>query len=322
MKYRTLGNSELDISVIGLGTWAIGGPDWEYGWGSQEDRESIQTIHKAVDNGINWLDTAAVYGLGHSETVVGKALKEMSEKPYVFTKCARTWNDNREIGHNLKKESVKKECEDSLRRLGVDVIDVYQVHWPVPDEDIEEGWTAIAELIEEGKVRYAGTSNFSKSQLQRVQSIHPVISLQPPYSMLVRDIEKEIMPYCGEENIGMICYSPMYKGLLTGKMTRERVEAFDENDHRSRDPRFKEPELTANLNLVEGLKTIADRNDKSVLHLAIAWTLRRPEMTAAIVGARRPDQIEGIIPAGDWELSGKDIDEIDVLLKQRNNDLS
>ena len=321
MRYKKLGLSAMNISVIGLGTWALGGPNWQFGWGQQDDQESVATIHHAMDKGINWIDTAAVYGLGYSETIVGKALQGMSEKPYVFTKCARTWNEKGEIDYNLKKDNIKKECEDSLRRLRIDVIDLYQIHWPVPDEDIEEGWGAIAELVKEGKVRYGGVSNFNVSQMQRAQHILPVTSLQPPYNMLARDVEKEILPWCGQQNIGVICYSPMYKGLLTGKLTRERIEAFDASDHRSRDKRLQEPELSINLELVEGLKVLAKDRGITPLQLALAWVLRRQEVSGAIVGARRPDQVDEIITGGAWEMSAGDDREIEALLNKREQAL-
>lgn len=313
MKTNRLGNSDLHLTCIGLGTWAIGGGDWKFGWGDQDDKESIETIHRAIDCGINWIDTAAVYGLGRSEEVVGKAVKGMRERPIIATKCGRNWDENGNILKLLDKGNIKKECENSLRRLDVDVIDLYQVHWPEPDEDIEEGWEAVSELIQEGKVRYGGISNFSVSQMERVRPIHAITSLQPPYSMVVPDIEDSQLPYCAEHNIGVICYSPMYKGLLTGKLTRERIAALPENDHRSRDPRLKEPKLSENLELVAGLQRIAEREGRSLMELAIAWVLRRPEMTSAIVGARRPDQIEGITGPGAWELSPELIREIDAL---------
>ena len=317
MKTRQLGNTDLLISRIGLGTWAMGGGNWQFGWGAQDDTDSIQTIHRAFDLGINWLDTAAVYGLGRSEEIVGKAIEGMAERPIIATKCARTWTEDGQILKVLNKESIKTECEASLRRLGLDVIDLYQIHWPEPDEDIEEGWEAMAELIEEGKVRWGGVSNFSVSQMERVGPIHPISSLQPPYSMIVPGVEEEILPYCGEHNIGVIAYSPMYKGLLTGRLTRDRLEALPENDHRSRDPRLNEPALSANLKLVAGLQEIANREGRSMSDIAIAWVLRRPEVTAAIVGARRPEQIEETARLGNWELSDALINEIDGLLVRR-----
>jgi aryl-alcohol dehydrogenase-like predicted oxidoreductase len=317
LKTKRLGNTDLEITRIGLGTWAIGGGDWQFGWGPQDDKDSIQTIYKAFDVGINWIDTAAVYGLGHSEEMVGKAIKGMQDQPIVATKCARNWDQDGTILKILKKDSIKAECEASLRRLDVEVIDLYQIHWPEPDEDIEEGWEAIGELIDEGKVRWGGVSNFSVTQMERIRPIHPISSLQPPYSMIVPHIEQTVLPYCAEHNIGVICYSPMYKGLLTGRLTRERLATLPESDHRSRDAHLKEPELTANLALVAGLQTIAEREGRSMSDIAIAWTLRRPEVTTAIVGARHPNQIQETARLGDWALSDAIIEEIDGLLNRR-----
>jgi len=315
MRKRKLGYTDLHLTTIGLGTWAIGGGEWAYGWGPQDDAESIDTIHRALDLGINWIDTAAVYGLGHSEEIVGQAIADRRAEVTIATKCGRVWDEGETTPYaRLKAESVRQEVEDSLRRLDVDVIDLYQIHWPEPDEDIEEAWTVIAELIEEGKVRYGGVSNFSVEQLKRVQPIHPVASLQPPYSMLRRDIEDDLLPYCAEHDIGVIVYSPMHSGLLTGKYDRERVERLPDNDWRKDHPDFNEPELSRNLEIVEQLKPIAERNGKTLPQLAIAWTLRRPEVTAAIVGARHPHQIEETAPAGDWELTEEDIAEIEAIL--------
>jgi aryl-alcohol dehydrogenase-like predicted oxidoreductase len=311
METRRLGNSTLDITSIGFGSWAAGGGGWLFGWGAQDDRESIDAIIRAVDQGINWIDTAPVYGLGHSEEVVGKALKELSERPLIASKLGRVWDDAGNIGGNLRPESVRRECEDSLRRLDIDTIDLYQVHWPKPDVDIEDCWGTIAELVEEGKVRFAGVSNFSPSQMDRCRAIHPVASLQPPYNMLRRQIEAELLPYCEQHDIGVICYSPMQKGLLTGKYTFEKIAALPDDDHRQRDPLFTEPRLSAVLDLVEKLRAVADRNSRTLAQLAIAWTLRRPEVTAAIVGARRPEQVTDTIQAGDWHLGEDDIAEID-----------
>jgi aryl-alcohol dehydrogenase-like predicted oxidoreductase len=302
---------------MGLGAWAIGGSSGKFGWGPQDDADSIATIHRAVELGVNWVDTAAVYGLGHSEEVVGKALKGMSRRPIVATKCSRRWDDQGAPYGNLKRESLREECETSLRHLGMERIDLYQIHWPVPVEDIEEGWGTLADLVKEGKLRYIGVCNFNVAQLKRIQPIHPVASLQPPYSMLVRGVEDELLPYCAANKIGVVAYSPMQKGLLTGKVTRERVAQMPASDHRSRDPMFHEPELSANLKLVDGLRSIAERNGKTVAQLAIAWVLRRPELTSAIVGARRPAQIEETVAAGDWTLSAADIKDIDTLLAER-----
>jgi aryl-alcohol dehydrogenase-like predicted oxidoreductase len=295
----------------------MGGGGWKFSWGPQEDQESIEAIKRAVDLGVNWIDTAAIYGLGHSEEVVGKALKEISPRPFIATKCGLVWDEAKNISNRLKRESVRREAEASLRRLGVDVIDLYQIHWPYPDEDIEEGWSEMSRLVEEGKVRYIGVSNFNVSQMERIKKIHPIASLQPPYSMLKRGIEAEILPYCAENNIGVIVYSPMQKGLLTGAVTRERVAQFAPDDHRRNDPQFQEPELSVNLELVEKLREIAARYGKTPAQLAVAWVLRRPEVTSAIVGIRRPSQIEEIVPAADFDISQEDLELIEKLLAER-----
>jgi len=317
MQTRKLGWTDLNLSTIGLGTWAIGGGGWKFSWGPQDDKESISAIRRALELGINWIDTAAVYGLGHSEEIVGKAIKGLRDKPIIATKCERVWDRDGNIFGRLKKESIHSEVEASLKRLKIEVIDLYQIHWPEPDEDIEEAWTTLGDLIKKGKIRYAGVSNFNLEQLKRVQPIHPLASLQPPYSMLERGIEKKILEYCSANNIGVIAYSPMQKGLLTGKFTKERAHKLPEDDHRRRDPRFQEPELSANLKLVEDLRSISEKNGKTVAQLAIAWVLRRPEVTSAIVGARRPSQIEETVVAGDWVLSKEDIAAIEALLDKR-----
>lgn len=322
MRTRKLGWTDLELSVIGLGTWAIGGGGWKFGWGPQDDEASVRTIWKALDAGINWIDTAAVYGLGHSEEIVGKAIKGLSQKPVIATKCGLTWDEKGEIINCLKKESVKREAENSLRRLQVEVIDLYQIHWPIPDEQIEEGWEAISELIEEGKVRYGGVSNFSVSQMQRAQKIHPIASLQPPYSMFRREIEREILPFCASNNIGVIVYSPMQKGLLTGKVNPEWVSKLPPDDHRRNDPMFQEPQLTINMECVDKLKKIAEKHGESLSHLAIAWVLRREEVTAAIVGARSPEQIAETALAGDWELDEATISEIEAILEEREKKIA
>jgi aryl-alcohol dehydrogenase-like predicted oxidoreductase len=314
MEKRWSGNSDLDITSLGVGAWAMGGSGWRFSWGPQDDKESIAAIRKALESGMNWIDTAAVYGLGHSEEVLARSLEGIPHRPYVFTKCERVWNERGELGGSLKAASLRRECEASLRRLKVDVIDLYQIHWPLPDEDIEEGWTTLAKLKEEGKVRYIGLSNFNVSQMKRAQAIAPVTSLQPPYSMLAREVEKEILPYCAEQNIGVIVYSPMRSGLLSGAMTRERAGALPEDDWRSRDPDFQEPKLSRNLQLVELLRSIGKRHGRTPGEVAIAWTLRHPAVTAAIVGLRRPEQVSGIIGAGEFRLSSKEIGEIDSFL--------
>lgn len=316
MHTKQLGKTDLQLTRIGLGTWAIGGGGWRFGWGPQDSSESIRAIHRALDLGINWIDTAPVYGLGNCEEVVGQALATLPKRPIIATKCGRCWDENRQIVIRIKRESILQEVEDSLRRLRIETIDLYQIHWPQPDEDIEEAWEAVNSLIKSGKIRYAGVSNFNRSQLERIQKIAPVASLQPPYSMLVRGIESELLPYCGQHNIGVVVYSPMQKGLLTGKVTREWVNSLAADDHRRLDPQFNDPKLSDNLALVEKLTGIAAEHGKTVAQLAIAWTLRRPEVTAAIVGARRPDQVDQLVGAGDWQLPENVILDVEELLPQ------
>ena len=310
MHKKRLGNSDLELTPIGLGAWAIGGGDWAFGWGAQDDRDSIAAIRHALESGINWIDTAAVYGLGHSEEVVAKALEGVANRPYVFTKCERVWNEKREIGKSLKRDSIRREVEASLRRLKVDVIDLYQIHWPEPAEDIEDGWTAMAELKSEGKVRWIGVSNFNVEQLERAQKIAPVTSLQPPYSAISPEIEESILPHCQQHNIGVIVYSPMKSGLLTGAMTKERVAALPDDDFRKRALNFQEPHLSRNLQLAETMKQIGARHGRSAGEVAIAWTLRHPAVTAAIVGMRSAQQVDGVIGALDFRLSEAEIVEI------------
>lgn len=324
MQYRKLGSTDFEISVVGLGTWAIGGGDWKFGWGNQDDSEAIKCIHQAVELGINWIDTAAVYGFGKSESLVGKAVGQIAEadRPLIATKCGRTNLGGGEIGKSLARDSVIAECEASLQRLGVECIDLYQMHWPEPDEQIEEGWQTLVELKRQGKVREIGVSNHSVEQLKRLQAIHPVASLQPPYSMIVRDVEQEILPYCAEQQIGVIGYSPMGKGLLTGRFDADRAARLSEKDHRSRDPRFQSPQLEINLAMVERLGEIASQLGWTTAELAIAWTLRRPEVTAAIVGARRPEQISETALAGDRVLGRAEADRIEAVLKQHQAELA
>lgn len=315
MQKRQLGNSDLTITPIGFGAWALGGGDWAFAWGAQDDRESVAAIREALDLGVNWIDTAAVYGLGHSEEVVAKALEGVRNRPHVFTKCARVWDEKRQIGKSLKAESIRRECEASLRRLRVERIDLYQMHWPEPDEDVEEGWTTMAKLKEEGKVRWIGVSNFNVSQMKRAAAIAPITSLQPPYSMVRRDIEPDILPYCEQNNIGTIVYSPMQSGLLTGKMTRERIAALPANDwRREKNRHFQEPLLTRNLKLVELLKQIGAKHARTPGEVAIAWTLRRPAVTAAIVGARRPGQLRELLGAAEFRLAESDLSDIESFL--------
>lgn len=314
MQKRKLGNSDLDITPVGIGAWAMGGAGWAFSWSAQEDSDSIAAIHKALDYGVNWIDTAAVYGLGHSEEVVGKAIAGRANRPYVFTKCARIWDETtRQIGKCLKADSVRRECEASLRRLNVDVIDLYQIHWPEPDEDVEEGWTTLLKLQEEGKVRWIGVSNFSVSQLKRAQALGPITSLQPPYSLVSREVESEILPHALATGIGTIVYSPMKAGLLSGAMTRERALALPEDDWRRRNPAFQEPQLTRNLKLAAVLGDIGKRHGRTTGEAAIAWVLRHPAVTAAIVGMRNAAQVEGVIGAGEFRLSAEEIAEVETV---------
>jgi aryl-alcohol dehydrogenase-like predicted oxidoreductase len=317
MQTKQLGNSDMHITPIGIGAWAMGGGGWAFAWGPQDDDESVAAIHAALDAGINWIDTAAVYGLGHSEEVVARALKGRSHKPFVFTKCERVWNERREIGKSLKADSIRREVEASLRRLQLDVIDLYQIHWPEPEEDIEEGWTAMAQLQHEGKVRWIGVSNFNVDHLRRAQAIAPITSLQPPYSILAREIEAEVLPYTQTQGIGVIVYSPMKSGLLSGAMTRERIAAMPADDFRRRTPHFQEPRLTRNLELAELLRSIGRRHDRTPAEVAIAWTLRHPAVTAAIVGMRSAKQVEGVIGAADFRLSAEEVQEIEAFLRAR-----
>jgi aryl-alcohol dehydrogenase-like predicted oxidoreductase len=312
---RQLGNSDLHITTIGYGAWAIGGGNWEFAWGAQDDDESVKTIERAIDSGINWIDTAAIYGLGHSEEVVAKALRNTKQKPYIFTKCSMRWHEDRSIYRSLKAASLQEELENSLRRLNVETIDLYQIHWPNPDEEIEEGWETLAKFKEQGKVRYIGVSNFNVEQMKRAQKIAPITSLQPPYSLLRRDIEAEILPFCEAHNIGVINYSPMLSGLLTGKMTAERVAQMPADDWRKRNPNFNEPKLSQNLRLVELLREIGDKHGVEPGVVAIAWTLRHSAVTAAIVGARRPDQVDGVMPAATFRLSDAELKQIENFRK-------
>ena len=313
MQRRQLGNTDLELTTVGLGTWAMGGP-WQFGWGPQDDDEAIGAILTALDKDINWIDAAPAYGLGHSEELVGKALKQTSVKPIIATKCGLLWNEKKEKVSCLKKESIRQECHASLKRLGIEVIDLYQMHWPEPDEDVEQAWEEMAKLAQEGKVRYLGVSNFDVEQIKRVQKIATVASLQPPYSMLHREAEDELLGYCAESNIGVVAYSPMQRGLLTGKFSQERLAGLPLDDHRRRNPDFQEPQFTATLQLVDELRPVAERNRKTLAQMAISWVLRRPEVTAAIVGARKPEQIAETAPASDWDLSKEDIEEIEQLL--------
>jgi aryl-alcohol dehydrogenase-like predicted oxidoreductase len=313
MQTKQLGNSDLSLTPLGIGAWAMGGNGWAFGWGAQDDTDSIAAIREALDRGLNWIDTAAVYGLGHSEEVVAKALEGVTKKPYVFTKCERIWNEKREILKSLKRDSIFREVEDSLRRLKVDVIDLYQIHWPEPDEDIEEGWTAVADLKAQGKVRHIGVSNFSVAQMKRAQKIAPITSLQPPYSLVSPEVGEEILPFCLEQNIGVIVYAPMKSGLLTGAMTRERVASLPDDDFRKRALNFQEPHLSKNLALVEVLRKIGDKHGRTPGEVAIAWTLKNPAVTAAIVGMRNAAQVDGVIGAAEFRLSAEEVAELEAL---------
>jgi aryl-alcohol dehydrogenase-like predicted oxidoreductase len=312
MNTRKLGNSDLMITPIGFGAWAIGGP-WQFGWGEQSDRDSISAIHRALELGVNWIDTAAIYGLGHSEEVVAKVLRDWKgRRPYVFTKCGMVWNEKREVGYSLRAESVRHECDASLRRLDLEVIDLYQIHWPADDlAETAEGWATLAGLQKEGKVRWIGVSNFSLQELQKTKGIATVTSLQPPYSLIRRDAEKDLLPFCERENIGVIVYSPMASGLLTGAMTRERVRNLPADDWRRSNPDFQEPKLSQNLTLVERLRTVGARHGKSPGEVAIAWTLRNAAVSGAIVGARNAKQVDGIIGGSTFRLTTEEITEIE-----------
>ncbi len=313
MENRRLGGSELEITRIGLGAWAIGGP-WEWGWGSQQDDASVRTIHCALDHGINWIDTAPVYGLGRSEEVVARALRESSAQPLVFTKCGLVWNDQGHVSHSLKRDSIEREVDASLRRLGVDVLDLCQVHWPNPEEDIEEALETLEELRSRGKVRYVGVSNFSAPQLERVRPRAEIVSLQPPYSLAFPEVDKAILPYCAHHGIGAINYSPMASGLLSGKMTRERIETLPDDDWRKKHRRFRDPELSRYLKLAGMLAEMGSGRGRTAGEVAIAWTLQHPAITGAIVGMRSPEQVGGVIGAAGIELTGDENRAIDVFL--------
>jgi aryl-alcohol dehydrogenase-like predicted oxidoreductase len=317
MRTRRLGSTELELTVIGFGAWALGGGDWAFGWGSQDDRESIDAIHRALDLGVNWIDTAAVYGLGHSEEVVGKAVKGKRDRVIIATKCGLTWNRKGKIKGFLSSKSVREEVENSLRRLDIEVIDLYQIHWPFRPRDDLEAWGTLADLIDEGKIRYAGVSNFSVKQLDAIRGLHPPASLQPPYSMLERGIEQDLLEYCAGHDIGIVAYSPMQCGLLTGKMTRERVADFPRDDFRRKDRHFREPALSATLEMVEGLQEIAAGSGRTAAQLAIAWVLRRPEVTSAIIGTRNSRQIEETAPAADGGLDWAEINAVEELIVKR-----
>lgn len=322
MRTNKLGFSELQLTRIGFGSWALGGGG-EWGWGPQDDKESIAAIHRGLDLGINWIDTAASYGHGKSEEIIGKAIKGRRDEVIIATKGGIVWNENKNNFFRMKAWSIRQEAEDSLLRLGVDVIDLYQIHWNGPDEDLDEAWTEVARLIEEGKVRYGGVSNWSVEQIKRALAIHPVASLQPRYNMLDREVEGELLGYCAANDIGVIVYSPMASGLLTGKISKEWVKNLPEDDFRHHNNQhFKEPELSINLEFIDNLRPIAKRNNKNICELAIAWTLSHPEVTSAIVGARKPSQIEQNTSAADWVLDEQTLADVEELLKERKEKLS
>ena len=314
MERRKLGPSDLEITPVGVGAWAMGGGGWQWSWGPQDDDESIAAIHAALDAGVNWIDTAPAYGLGHAEEVVARAVAGRATKPYIFTKCGRVWDEQRRLGASLKAESIRRECEASLRRLRVETIDLYQIHWPEPDADVEEGWSTLAQLQAAGKARWIGVSNFSAEQMERARRIAPITSLQPPYSLLARNVEQAVLPYCQQHGIGVIVYSPMYSGLLTGAMTRERAAHLAADDWRRRNPNFQEPLLSRNLALVDRLRAIGRRHGRTPGEVAIAWTLAHPAVTGAIVGVRNARQVQGIIGAAEFRLDAGELEEIAAAL--------
>jgi aryl-alcohol dehydrogenase-like predicted oxidoreductase len=310
MKTRRLGNSDLFITPVGFGAWAIGGDGWEFGWGEQDDKASVNAIHRALELGVNWIDTAAVYGMGHSEQVVAYALRTWpGPRPYVFTKCGLRWDEQGYVHRSLQAESIRSECEDSLRRLNVDAIDLYQIHWPT--EDLEEGLGAMIQLQKEGKIRWIGVSNFNLDEMRRAYMSASIASLQPPYSVVRREVEQEVLPYCRFNGLGVIAYSPMASGLLTGAMTRERAATLPKSDWRSRDVEFHEPKLSKNLALVERLRKIGERYGRPPGQVAIAWALHNPTVTGAIVGGRSAKQVEGTVGAANLRLSDEEVEEIE-----------
>ena len=319
MKTRRLGNTDLYLSTVGLGTWPMAATFGAMSWGPQDDKESVDTILRAMDEGINWLDTAPAYGRGHSEEVVGRALKKLSKKPLIVTKCGSTWDENLKSVFRLDKASVRSQCEGSLKRMGIDVIDLYLVHWPMPLEYMEEGWRTCSDLVKEGKVRYIGVSNFTITQMDKLQPIHPIAGMEPPYSMIERGIEKEILPYCQKHGMGVVVYSPLQQGILTGAI--KKPEDLDPGDFRRNNPHFKEPELSLNLKLVAELAPIAKKYGASVAQLALTWVLRRPEITAALNGARSSAEIEDSIRGGELDIAVTDLAVIEKLLAQRQKEM-
>ena len=323
MLTRKLGQTDLNLTVIGFGAWAIGGGDYKFGWGPQDDEDSIKSIHEALDAGVNWIDTAPIYGLGRSEQVVGKALKGIRHEVILATKCGIVWDANRTVSRHLKADSIRREVELSLGRLQTDYIDLYQMHWPEPDEIIEEAWEAMVKLVDEGKVRYIAVCNFNVEQLRRIGAIQPVAFLQPPYNMLRREIEEDILSYCQESKLGVVAYSPMQNGLLTGKFTLERIQNLPDDDFRKTlSEQFQSPQLDVNLKVVEGLRPIAQRLDHTLAQLALAWVLRRPEVTSAITGARKPGQIKETAMAAGWVLDEWTVQQIEALLNKRDKVLA
>jgi aryl-alcohol dehydrogenase-like predicted oxidoreductase len=306
-----LGTTSLEITRVGFGAWAIGGGGWEFGWGPQEDDESVAAIERAIELGVNWIDTAAAYGFGRSEQIVGRALAGLRKRPYVFTKASLLEGPGRKVVHSLKRDSILREAEASLERLGVEAIDLYQIHWPIPVADIEEGWAALAELKEQGLVRHIGVSNFDVEQLRRIEQIAPVETLQPQYSLVAREVEHEILPFAERHEIGVIVYSPMGSGLLTGRMTRERIENLPDDDWRKRDERFNEPQLSQHISLVERLAAVAEQHETTPGAVAVAWTLRNPAVDGAIVGFRRPGQVDPILAAANLQLDDDDVATIE-----------
>ncbi|MGZ4397645.1 MAG: aldo/keto reductase [Gaiellaceae bacterium] len=311
LKTARLGRTGLEITRCGFGAWAIGGGGWQFGWGPQDDDDSIAAIQRALELGVNWIDTAAAYGFGRSESVVGRAIAGMDERPLIFTKCSLLEGPGRRVVHSLERDSIRRELEQSLERLGIDAVDLYQIHWPVPREELEEGWATMAELKSEGLVRHIGVSNFDVGELGLAEAVAPVETLQPPYSLVAREVEDGILPYCERNDVGVIVYSPMGSGLLSGGISRERVARFPEDDWRRTDPRFREPELTANLELVERLRSVGERHGVSPGAVAVAWTLRNRAVSGAIVGFRRPEQVDPILTAASLELGPRDLAEIE-----------
>ena len=315
MHTRQLGKTDIQITPIGFGAWAIGGGDWSFGWGSQDDKDSIAAIRHALDMGINWIDTAAVYGLGHSEEVVGEAIKER-KRPYIFTKCSLVWGEDRKQYSSLKADSIQRECEASLKRLGVDYIDLYQIHWPNPESELEEGWDKMADLKKQGKVRAIGVSNFNVEQMKRIQKIAPIDSLQPPYSLVHPDVQNEILPFCEQNNIGVIVYSPMQSGLLTGRMTKKRVQQMPDNDWRKNSPDFQGERLERNLKLADMLNDIGYPHNVTAGVVAVAWTLSNPAVTGAIVGGRSSYQVNDNLPAAEFRLRPSELADINKFLEK------